>query len=79
MKMTITILMLLLAVFLSGCSTMQDSADVSDNAVADKIPPKSFEAKVLKVLSAKYDTAIFRAYLVMWKDQVVRPRRSSGR
>ena len=36
-----------------------------------KIPPQTFEAKVLKVFAAKDGEAIFRAYVVMWKDQEV--------
>jgi len=35
------------------------------------MPPQTFETKVLKVFAAKDDKAIFRAYLVTWKDQEV--------
>lgn len=38
---------------------------------AEKIPPVRFEAKVLKVFTAMDGEAIFRAYLVKWKEQEV--------
>lgn len=37
----------------------------------ERLPPQRFETKVLKVFAAQDGTAIFRAYLVKWKDQEV--------
>lgn len=35
------------------------------------MPPERFTTKVLQVFSAKDGEAVFRAYLVSWKDQEV--------
>ncbi len=37
----------------------------------ERIPPQRLELKVLKVFAAKDGEAIYRAYLVRWKDQEV--------
>lgn len=37
----------------------------------ERVPPERLDLKVLKVFAAKDGAAIFRAYLVKWKDQEV--------
>jgi hypothetical protein len=53
------------------CAGAAVSAQPQFPADAEKIPPERFEAKVLKVFAAKDGKAVFRAYLVKWKDQEV--------
>ena len=38
---------------------------------SERLPPERFQTKLLKVFAAKDGDAIFRAYLVKWKDQEV--------
>jgi hypothetical protein len=47
------------------------AADSATTTVGGRIPPERFELKVLKAFAAKDGEAIFRAYLVKWKDQEV--------
>jgi hypothetical protein len=47
------------------------TAEVTAEPPAVRIPPQSFEAKVLKVFAARDGEAIFRAYVVAWKEQEV--------
>ena len=39
--------------------------------VGERMPPERLELKVLKVYAAKDGDAIFRAYVVLWKEQEV--------
>lgn len=47
------------------------TAEDPGKQVVKKIPPQRYETKVLKVFAAQDGEAIFRAYLVKWKDQEV--------
>ena len=47
------------------------TAEATAEPPAARIPPQSFEAKVLKVFAARDGEAIFRAYVVAWKEQEV--------
>ena len=71
MKTFPSILRLLGVVFsvLVCCNCLASADSAEPEAV--KIPPQRFEAKVLKVFAAKDGAAIFRAYVVKWKDQEV--------
>lgn len=40
-------------------------------AAGERMPPETIETKVLKAFVAKDGEAIFRAYLVKWKDQEI--------
>lgn len=53
------------------CSPPSFGAEAAPNVPAERIPPQRFEATILKVISAKDGDAIFRAYVVKWKDQEV--------
>ena len=59
-----------LLIFALG-ATLTLAADSASATVGERIPPERLEVKVLKVFSAKDGDAIFRAYLVKWKDQEV--------
>lgn len=55
------------------CSSIGGSVVAADSAATsgEKIAPERIEVKVLKAFAAKDGEAIFRAYLVKWKDQEV--------
>ena len=60
------------ALFLSALSSITASAaDAAQAPAGERIPPQRLDLKVLKVFAAKDGEAIFRAYLVKWKDQEV--------
>jgi hypothetical protein len=46
-------------------------AEAGGATVGERAPPERLELKVLKVFEAKDGEAVFRAYLVRWKNQEV--------
>src|SRR3954463_7801412 len=52
-------------------ATFTRAADSASATVGERIPPERLDVKVLKVFAAKDGDALFRAYLVKWKDQEV--------
>ncbi len=63
--------MLVLAAFVSGCASVRESAGIPQVAVEEEERLEVFEAEVLKVVTAKHDDALFRAYVVEWENQRV--------
>ena len=51
--------------------TPAPAAATATAPVGERMPPERLELKVLKVYAAKDGDAIFRAYVVRWKDQEV--------
>ena len=47
------------------------AAESAAASSTERMPPERLELKVIKVFAAKDGEAIFRAYLVRWKDQEV--------
>jgi hypothetical protein len=47
------------------------AAESAPAPVGERMPPERLQLKVLKVFAAKDGDAIFRAYLVKWKDQEI--------
>lgn len=62
---------ILVVLTLLACGLVVNRALYAAQAEAEKIPPQRFDAKVLQVFAAKDGEAVFRAYLVKWKDQDV--------
>src|SRR5688572_5168513 len=52
-------------------ATVTLAADSANATAGERIPPERHELKVLKVFAANDGAAIFRAYVVKWKDQEV--------
>jgi hypothetical protein len=52
-------------------ATFTLAADSASATVGERIPPERLEVKVLKVFAAKDGDAIFRSYLIKWKNQEV--------
>jgi hypothetical protein len=52
-------------------ATFTPAADSASGTVGERIPPERLELKVVKVFAAKDGEAIFRAYVVKWKNQEV--------
>lgn len=58
------------ALLFSTLMVFSASGADSSEPTGEKIPPQRVDVKVLKVFTAQ-EEAIFRAYLVKWKDQEV--------
>ncbi len=72
MKIAPLLTALALASTVTSVVFAQTPAPVTATApVGERMPPERLELKVLKVYAAKDGDAIFRAYVVLWKEQEV--------